>query len=89
MTHRLVFSLSQSCWLVDIEVKIPELSIGFSKNKTDSQEDYLFFLDPETNMETRKSELLGTENHFQSIYQKPMKNMTNSSFNERKCGLYF
>lgn len=26
---------------------IPELSIGFSKSKTDAQEDYLFFLDPE------------------------------------------
>ena len=26
---------------------IPEISIGFAKNKTDSTEDYLFFLDPE------------------------------------------
>ena len=36
-------------WLSGYEesTEIPELSIGFSKNKTDSQEDYLFFLDPE------------------------------------------
>ncbi len=36
-------------WLSGYEenTAIPELSIGFSKNKTDSQEDYLFFLDPE------------------------------------------
>jgi len=36
-------------WLTGYEknTAIPELSIGFSKNKTDSQEDYLFFLDPE------------------------------------------
>ncbi|NMH88062.1 hypothetical protein [Flavivirga algicola] len=36
-------------WLSGYEENraIPELSIGFSKNKTDSQEDYLFFLDPE------------------------------------------
>jgi hypothetical protein len=36
-------------WLSGYEENkaIPELSIGFSKNKTDSQEDYLFYLDPE------------------------------------------
>jgi len=36
-------------WLSGYEenTAIPELSIGFSKNKTDTQEDYLFFLDPE------------------------------------------
>jgi len=36
-------------WLSGYEenTAIPELSIGFSKNKTDSQEDYLFYLDPE------------------------------------------
>jgi len=36
-------------WLSGYEenTAIPELSIGLSKNKTDSQEDYLFFLDPE------------------------------------------
>lgn len=36
-------------WLSGYEenTAIPELSIGFSKNETDSQEDYLFFLDPE------------------------------------------
>lgn len=35
-------------WLTGYEENpnIPELSIGFSKNKTNSQEDYLFFLDP-------------------------------------------
>ena len=36
-------------WLSGYEenTAIPELSIGLSKNKTDSQEDYLFYLDPE------------------------------------------
>nr|WP_321231067.1 hypothetical protein [uncultured Psychroserpens sp.] len=36
-------------WLSGYEENsaIPELSIGFSKNKIDSQEDYLFYLDPE------------------------------------------
>lgn len=36
-------------WLsgYDENTAIPELSIGFSNNETDSQEDYLFFLDPE------------------------------------------
>ncbi|MDN3593485.1 hypothetical protein [Zunongwangia endophytica] len=36
-------------WLSGYEenTAIPEHSIGFSKNKSDSQEDYLFFLDPE------------------------------------------
>ena len=36
-------------WLSGYEesTAIPELSIGFSNNKIDSQEDYLFFLDPE------------------------------------------
>ncbi|WGH76262.1 hypothetical protein P8625_03600 [Tenacibaculum tangerinum] len=37
------------CWLSGYEedTAIPKLSIGFSKNKADSQEDYLCFLDPE------------------------------------------
>ena len=37
------------CWLSGYEenIAIPELSIGYSKNKTQAQEDYLFFLDPE------------------------------------------
>jgi hypothetical protein len=36
-------------WLSGYEesTAIPELSFGYSKNKTDSQEDYLFYLDPE------------------------------------------
>lgn len=36
-------------WLSGYEenIAIPKLAIGFSKNKIDSQEDYLFFLDPE------------------------------------------
>ena len=38
-------------WLNGYEenYEIPELSIGFAKSKTDSQQDYLFFLDPENN----------------------------------------
>jgi len=36
-------------WLIGYEEnpEIPELSIGYAKNKTDPEEDYLFFLDPE------------------------------------------
>ncbi|MBJ6369809.1 hypothetical protein [Snuella sedimenti] len=56
-------------WLSGYEenTAIPEFSIGFSKNKTNSQEDYLFFLDPENEYGDSQIGTFGNGKSF-SIY---------------------